>query len=128
MKEIFFWGQHSPFSNMYNCSINVDGSLYNCVEQLYTTKKADFFGDKVAKEKILELSDPIQQKRTYIRGYNNKEWEAVAEECMFNCVKAKFSRNDELHDILIKSYPKTLIELALTIGSGVLELECTIRL
>jgi hypothetical protein len=109
-KEIFFWGCHTPLSNMYKCSIAEEGVVYNSVEQMYVTQKARFFGDKNAENKALHTSDPILQKKISIRGFNRKEWEVVAEEHMHKCIKAKFTQNPELRNILINSYPKILAE------------------
>jgi ribA/ribD-fused uncharacterized protein len=109
-KELFFWGRHTPFSNMYSCKISEEDITYTSAEQMYVTKKARFFGDKNAESKILQSSDPIQQKKTFIRGYNSKEWETVAEDCMCKCIRAKFVQNAELRKILIESYPKILVE------------------
>ena len=109
---IGFYSKHSPLSNHYKCTFTIDRTTYNCVEQYYMYTKATTFKDIEQAAKILESTDPIEQKRlgSKIRGFNKKVWSDKMEAVMSAGLLAKFTQADELKDYLLRTGEKHLIE------------------
>lgn len=110
--EIFFYGQHSPYSNFNTAyPIEIDQQTFNCSEQMYHFEKARYFKDKDAMEKILQTKDPIQQKKVNIKGFKQEEWQKKSEKVMEEIIRVKCEQNSVFRDILCKKTgKKTLIE------------------
>ena len=52
-ERIGFFGELNPFSNFHPCVFVVDGLKYHCSEQFIQATKVEYFGDNIAKERIL---------------------------------------------------------------------------
>ena len=52
-ERIGFFGELNPFSNFYPCEFVLDGQEYHSTEQFIQATKAEYFGDNIAKERIL---------------------------------------------------------------------------
>ena len=62
--------------------------------------------------KVLEVEDPVQQKRLgdRVKGLDEDKWQGVVHEDMFKANMAKFTQHSELGDFLKSTRPKTLVE------------------
>ena len=58
--HIYFWG--SCYSQWAMRDIEIDNIVYNCNEQYMMAEKARLFGDEHALNKIMESTDPKEQK------------------------------------------------------------------
>jgi hypothetical protein len=108
---VLFWSRDSVLSNHNtNYPFFVDGEEFASNEQFYCAQKAVFFNDISAKNKIMQLKDPVEQKKMPIKGYNENEWNLVAETYMKKGLMAKFSQSEELKNYLLSTGEKTLGE------------------
>jgi hypothetical protein len=110
--EILFWGENAPLSNFYHkdCSFS-DGEIrFNCVEQFYAHERARFFNDLEAQQKILGTDNPIEQKRTRIKGFKKEAWHENAKEIMRKGLSLKFNQNPILKKYLNDTGDKILVE------------------
>jgi predicted NAD-dependent protein-ADP-ribosyltransferase YbiA (DUF1768 family) len=74
--RICFYGDQSPFSNMYIARFQYDDEMYNCVEQWMQAAKAAYFKDKRVHNKILNEDDPKVQKSLgrKVKPFDAEEW------------------------------------------------------
>ena len=61
-ERIGFFIELNPFSNFHRCVFVVDGLEYHCSEQFIQATKAEYFGDNIAKERILRCEDAMDSK------------------------------------------------------------------
>jgi ribA/ribD-fused uncharacterized protein len=90
----------------------MDGVEYNCSEQAMMSKKALFFGDIEANEKIMASKSPREQKaigRT-VKNFDVDKWSSVSRDIVYDIVKAKFEQNPQLLKELLATEGKTLTE------------------
>jgi hypothetical protein len=97
---LLFYGHSSPLSNFYPASFAIDGVSFNCAEQFYYLKKAEYFKDRAAAVQILAATDPWSQKSLgKAIGESDLQWsssnEAMA--AMQIALKAKFTQNAYFH-------------------------------
>lgn len=106
----FFWS--GPFSQWYKSGFVVDGIKFVCAEQFMMYGKAMLFNDVDIAEKILHTNNAKKQKALgrLIKGFNNDIWESKRESIVYEGNFLKFSQNPELKDILLATYPLTLVE------------------
>jgi ribA/ribD-fused uncharacterized protein len=105
-----FWG--SPFSNWYKSKFIVKGMEFNCVEQFMMACKALQFNDRNALDLIMSTSDPRKQKAygRSVKGYDDKEWEALRYPVVREGVFAKFDQNIQIQPILLATNQLILVE------------------
>jgi ribA/ribD-fused uncharacterized protein len=108
---ILFWGKDSYLSN-HNTEFPfmVNGVRYHSVEQYYCAQRAKFFDDKTGQQRIMSTTDPIIQKRVSIKGYNEKEWQLVAESHMMEGLRHKFNQSHRLKTWLLETGNKIIGE------------------
>ena len=61
-------------------------------------------------QKILSKSDPIQIKRTPIRGFSKAEWAHVSDKIMEEALECKFAQNMDLKELLLATKGEQLVE------------------
>ena len=107
-----FFGELHPFSNFHQCSFSAEGNTFHSSEQYIQWKKACFFGDKPAQERLLNSEDALECKNIAreIKDFNRANWNKVAEEQCFDGIKQKFLQNTDLLQFLIATGDKTLVE------------------
>ena len=73
---IGFYSKYSPLSNHHPCTFTIEGKRYNSVEQYYMHAKALAFEDLAQATKILESTNPVEQKHlgSRIKGFDLKVW------------------------------------------------------
>ncbi|XP_067679204.1 riboflavin biosynthesis protein VVA0006-like [Haliotis asinina] len=111
-KYEFFWKSHSPFSQWYPASFEVNGQKYNCAEQYMMYQKAVLFGDEEIAAEVLKAEDPKQQKSLgrKVKNWDDKTWNKNCHRIVEEANEAKFGQNEHLKKQLLATYPKTLVE------------------
>ncbi|XP_071119325.1 E3 ubiquitin-protein ligase RBBP6-like [Haliotis cracherodii] len=109
--ELFF-GWRSPFSQHHPVKFTVDNKVFNCAEQYYMYRKAALFKDKAIEEKIMNSSDPKEQKRLgkQIQNFNFDTWMQHSMEVVKTGNMAKFSQNPNLKEKLFATSPRLMVE------------------
>lgn len=106
--EFFFGG---PFSQWYSSKFEVAGVEYNCAEQFMMASKAKIFGDKETHKKIMESTNPEEQKALgrKVKNFNVAVWEKTAKEVVYIANMAKFS-DPSLKQFLLDTGNKEIVE------------------
>ena len=109
---IAFFGELHPLSNFHRCEFIYDGETYYSAEQLIQHKKASFFDNKIAQNRILNSSDPLDCKEIAkdIKDYNKDKWNSEAETICYDGICEKFEQNEGLKNYLLDTGNKTLVE------------------
>ena len=117
---VFFWGHiartekqtKACLSQWFPCSFLVDDIYYNCAEQFMMAEKARLFHDEDALHKIMQAYDPMEQKKLgrRVQGYEDAVWKACCYDVVVRGNVAKFFQNEKLHDFLISTGDKVLVE------------------
>ena len=109
---IAFFGELHPLSNFHQCSFNLEDNMFHSSEQYIQWKKACFFGDNLAQERLLNSEDALECKNIAreIRDFNRANWNKAAEEQCFEGIKQKFFQNTGLLQFLIATGEKSLVE------------------
>ena len=110
--SVAFFGELNPFSNFHPCQFSLEGLDFHSTEQYIQMKKAEFFRDDVAKERILHCEDALDSKMISkdILSFNKREWSKVAEELYLPGIRAKFFQNPGLMASLLNTGTKNLVE------------------
>lgn len=111
-KFTFFWRSHSPFSQWYPAKFIVNGVKFNCAEQYMMYMKAKLFKDEDIAGKILKAKAPLEQKKLgrKVKNFNRKKWESACKKFVYDGNYSKFTQNEELKEILLKTKGTTLVE------------------
>jgi ribA/ribD-fused uncharacterized protein len=107
MKKIeSFKGKYEFLSNFYNAPVKYEGIFYLNNEAAFQSAKV------LSKEERLdfEILQPNDAKRLGRRVKLRKDWEQVKDKVMYDCVKDKFERNEELGKKLLETGQVQLIE------------------
>uniref|UniRef100_A0AC35U8R3 DUF1768 domain-containing protein n=1 Tax=Rhabditophanes sp. KR3021 TaxID=114890 RepID=A0AC35U8R3_9BILA len=111
---VCFYSKNSVFSNHYPCSFTVDDIQFNCSEQYFIYGKAITFKDKKMAKDILMENDPVKQKRLgrKVKDFDKVVWDKEGYNCMKRGLKAKFSQNKDLEEILLSTKDAFIVECA----------------
>ena len=112
---IGFFGALNPLSNFYESRFEVDGVEYISSEQYIQSQKATMFNDVSSYNKIMGATNSLDCKNVArtIKNFDGDRWEKTAETLCKAGIKAKFSQNQYLLEILTeKTRNKTLVECA----------------
>jgi len=106
----FFW--KGQLSQWFKRTFTVDGVKYNCAEQYMMARKAMLFKDDLALKKIMEATNPYDQKAygRNVEFFDVGEWQAVAKDIVFRGNYEKFTQHPDLLAILMSTGDKTLVE------------------
>ncbi|XP_041358861.1 N-glycosidase YbiA-like [Gigantopelta aegis] len=109
---VLFFGKDSPFSQHHPAEFEIDGITFNCAEQYMMYMKAVTFKDEEIKEKILQATNPVVQKRLgrKVRNFELDVWKKKCEEIVKRATEQKFSQNEDLKKQLLATSPKTFVE------------------
>ena len=108
---IAYHGPLSPYSNLYNCRIEIDGIKYHSVEQALSAEKCCLADAHATLDQVMATSDPYECMRK-VKGITLPGWQETAEDLLFKYNVAKFEQNKGLRAILLKPdrVNKALIE------------------
>ena len=107
-----FFGELHPFSNFHPCKFSCEGIEFNSSEQFIQTKKAEFFEDDIARDRILAAEDAQDCKEVAhdINNFNKRKWITVAERLCEPGIQQKFLQNRNLLVTLLDTNNKTLVK------------------
>ena len=107
MRNSDFSGDNFFLSNFYLSDISIDNHIFNSVEQYFQWKKCvnNMDGDKIIKTKT-----PSEAKKIGRKIKIREDWEYIKEDIMYNGVKAKFTQNKKLAELLLATEDKELAE------------------
>ena len=112
---IGFFDMLNPLSNFYESRFIVDGVEYISYEQFIQSQKANLFKDVTSYNRIMGATNSLDCKNAAraIKNFDRDHWEKVAETLCKAGIKAKFSQNQYLLEVLMeKTGNKTLVECA----------------
>ena len=107
---MWFFRKDCFLSNHYPCQFTENGIQYNCVEQYFMARKAEFFNDKDAEREIMSLDDPGAQKRVRVKNFKLAEWRRQCQEHMEKGLTLKFDQNQDLKEKLLQTKSMILAE------------------
>lgn len=112
----FFYRSRNPFSQWYPCRFTIDGITFNCAEQYMMYAKAMLFNDAAIAEKILEATEPRDQKALgrKVKNFDPQVWEKEAKGIVYRANHAKFTQNPSLLEELLATAGTTLVEASPT--------------
>ena len=108
-----FFGGLNPLSNFHTASFTIGEIEYISSEQFIQAKKAEFFKDRNAYDRIMGSATSLECKKNsrLIRGFNRSRWEGVAKQVCYPGIKAKFQQNTDLLNMLLyKTGQKKIVE------------------
>ena len=102
VEKTVFQGIHSVFSNLHPCSFRLNNITYNSVEQYFQSEKAKYFNDDRTQAKVMAEKNPYKVKKlgSRVKGFNIERWKTERSKTMLHGLKAKFSQNPTLLQIL----------------------------
>ena len=109
---MIFLGPHSPFSNMFSATFTVDNVEYGSTEQFIQASKAALFDDDVTHSRIMGEINPFRIKKLggKVRKFNQERWRQKDKHVAYKAVKAKFTQNPTLRNLLIETGDKLIAE------------------
>ena len=110
---IGFFGALNPLSNFYESRFEVEGVEYISSEQYIQSQKAIMFNDVSSYNKIMGATSSLDCKNAArtIKNFDRDRWEKTAETVCKAGIRAKFSQNQYLLEVLTrKTSNKTLVE------------------
>lgn len=109
--DIYFQGEHSPFSNFFPATFTDDeGFIYHSAEQAFQHKKAKAHAKHKIANKILKTRNPYEVKRLSKKVPTSQEWKNGEDTLMEQIVTNKFEQNDALAAQLILTDKRQLHE------------------
>lgn len=110
-KFTFFW-RDTWFNQWSWCAFQEDGIDYICPEQYMMAKKAELFGDKYTQHKIMESTNPKEQKALgrKVSGFNQSIWDKHCKQIVYKGNLLKFTQNKKFRDKLFATVGTTLVE------------------
>lgn len=111
-KFTFFYRTQNVFSQWHPAKFVIDEIEYNCAEQYMMHQKALLFDDIETAGKILQKTDPRDQKALgrEVKEFSWEIWEAKAKEIVYKANQAKFTQDEEMLIQLLKTEGITLVE------------------
>lgn len=109
-KYVFFW--NGIYSQWHKAPMIIEGVEYNCCEQYMMHQKALTFNDLEIAEKVLQTSNPKDQKGLgrQIKGFDKDKWDSVCLGIVYKGNFAKFTQNPDLMSALLSTGDRLLVE------------------
>ncbi len=107
--------QNGFLSNWYSSAFEIEEKKFTSVEQYIMYRKAEIFGDTEIADRILATDDPETQKALgrKARGYSGYVWDGIRQMVVYRGLMAKFSQNEDLKKLLLKTGDAYLVECAM---------------
>lgn len=120
-ETIVFFTKHSPLSNHHVCPFEIDGRVYNCIEQYLALQKALFVGDESLAQNALDSDDPAEHKSVLnqLKSTQSTAWQAKAKEVISKAARAKFGQNEHLANFLVETHPLRIGEASRDLFWGI---------
>lgn len=112
MNEIRFYSSSETWaclSNFWHAPFRLDGAEWPTVEHYFQAAKTD---DADERRRVQLATSPAKAKSIGRKVTLRKNWEAVKEEVMYRALKAKFSQNTDLKQVLLDTKEAILKEAA----------------
>lgn len=108
--HVYFWD--GIYSNFYPVTFLYKNKIFVNSEQAFMWEKAIAFNDHEMTYKIMNSNNPSDAKKfgRKVKNFNDKEWDKVKEQIMFDVVFAKFNSNILLKKELISTNNKIIVE------------------
>lgn len=100
-------GLYAPFSNFYPARFVLDGIEFACSEQAFMLAKSD---EPTYRDLVLRTPDPFRVKKLGRAAVLRPDWDAVKYDRMVTVLKAKFSQNPRLRDLLLLTGDRAIHE------------------
>lgn len=107
-----FFTKHSPFSNHFSSSFNLEGIRFTCVEQYLAAQKAHLANNRDLAREAMRSSDPADHKVVLnkLKTEVADKWKERASDIIRVAVKAKFTQNPHRTKFLLDSHPLVIGE------------------
>lgn len=111
-KYVFFWGTNDIYSQWHPCQFSIAGRTFNCAEQWMMFCKARFFNNEDIVQKIMDSTDPREQKAfgRQVRNFDEAKWKIIAKDIVYKGNEAKFSQNPHLLEQLLDTGDRVIVE------------------
>ena len=107
---IAYQSEFAPFSNFFRCCIVIGKHSFFCLEQAFQFTKAKTLDKPLTATKIYLSRDVRYIKQLGHELGTSEEWEARQYDVMYECIKRKFSQNQDLKTLLLKTGDLQLVE------------------
>jgi len=107
------YAEYGCFSNWYKAEFKYAGKTFNTIEQYMMYHKVLMFREYDLADKIMESDDPMEIKklgRTKFDSFDANLWDSVSYTIVKRGIRAKFSQNLGLLNILLETGNKVLAE------------------
>lgn len=109
--DVFFQSEFSPFSNFYFSRFGDQNSqLFECLEQAFQYRKADYHNNQELANKILATRNPYEHKRLGNLVEISQQWRETEAYCMAELLLYKFTQNTQAAEMLIATGDRRLHE------------------
>ena len=111
-KTTVFFGELSPFSNFHTAPFTVENKQYFCSEQYIQEQKSLEFKDTATANQILlcETAQECKNLSRNVAGYREERWKKKAIERCLPGIRAKFTQNPALAQLLLNTNNSKLAE------------------
>lgn len=100
-------GLYASFSNFYPAEFVLDGHTFGCSEQAFMLAKSD---EPTYQDLVLRTPDPYKVKRLGRAAVLRPDWDSVKYDRMVTVLRAKFSQNPRLRDLLLLTGDRAIHE------------------
>ena len=107
---IAYQSEHAPFSNFFPCQIVIGAHTFFCLEQAFQFVRAKTLHKPLIATKIYLSRDVRYIKRLGNDLGTSDAWEARQFDAMYECLKKKFSQNQDLKTLLLRTGTLELVE------------------
>lgn len=109
-KHVFFW--EGIYSQWHKAPMTIDKIEYNSCEQYMMHQKALLFGDMEIAEKIMQESNPREQKKygRMIKNFDKALWDKNCLAIVYEGNLAKFRQNADLKEEMLNTGNRIFVE------------------